>query len=73
MLFRSHGNTLQGNRTGIKCLLIEIIYFPKNVLFVKKNRTQYTRLAGKNNKKYDILFSFYGLLPLKQIGSKNRL
>jgi len=53
--------------------LNQIYIFSKNVLFVKKNRTQYTRLAGKNNKKYDILFSFYGLLPLKQTSSKNRL
>jgi len=39
---------------------------PENVLFDKKNRTQYTRTAGKHNKKYDILFSFYGFLPLKK-------
>jgi len=46
-----------------------------NVLFVKKNRTQYTRTAGKNNKKYDILFFFLrfftgkenGLLKLRNI------
>jgi hypothetical protein len=38
-------------------------FHPANVLFDKKNRTQYTQPSGKNNKKSDIPASFYGSLP----------